>query len=43
MPTSAETIAAERVELMRVMDTQPYKIPSRRLNENLIIATWNIE
>jgi len=43
MPTSAETIAGERVELMRVMDTQPYKIPSRHLNENLIIATWNIE
>jgi len=42
MPTSAETITVERVELMRVMDTQLYKIPSRRPNENLIIATWNI-
>ena len=43
MPTNAETIAAERKALMRVMDTHPYKIPSRKLNENLLIATWNIE
>ena len=43
MPASAETIAAERMALMRVMDTHPYKIPSRKLNENLLIATWNIE
>ena len=28
---------------MRVMDTHPYKIPSRKLYENLLIATWNIE
>jgi hypothetical protein len=28
---------------MRVMDTHPYKIPSRKLNENLLIATWNIK
>lgn len=43
MPASAETIAAARMALMRVMDTYPYKIPSRKLNENLLIATWNIE
>ena len=43
MPASAETIAAERKALMRVMVTHPYKIPSRKLNENLLIATWNIE
>ena len=43
MPASAETIAAERKVLMRVMDTHPYKTPSRKLNGNLLIATWNIE
>jgi hypothetical protein len=43
MPTATETIALERQALMRVMDTQPYTVPSRKLNENLIIATWNIK
>ena len=42
MPTATETIALERQALMRVMDTQPYTVLSRKLNENLIIASWNI-
>lgn len=43
MPVSALQIAEERRALMRVMDTTPYKVPSRKLNENLLIATWNIQ
>ena len=43
MPTATETIALERQALMRVMDTQPYTVLSRKLNENLIIASWNIK
>lgn len=36
-------IANERKALMQLMDTKPYKIPSRKVNENLIVATWNIQ
>lgn len=44
MPTAdAQLIAEERRALMKLMDTGPYRIPSRKINENLIIATWNIE
>ena len=43
MPTATETIVLERQALMRVMDTQPYTVLSRKLNENLIIASWNIK
>lgn len=35
-------IAGERLNLMELMDTGPYQIPSRTVDENLIIATWNI-
>lgn len=43
MPVSALHVAEERKALMRLMDTSPYKVPSRKLNENLLIATWNIQ
>ena len=36
-------IADERKALMQLMDFEPYRIPSRKLNENLLIATWNIQ
>ena len=36
-------IANERKALMQLMDSENYKIPSRKINENLIIATWNIQ
>ena len=43
MPDLRTLIASERQALMQLMDTEPYKIPSRRINENLLIATWNIQ
>ena len=44
MPTQADKlIAEERKALMKLMDTEPYKVPSRKINENLVIATWNIQ
>ncbi|HPD94624.1 MAG TPA: endonuclease/exonuclease/phosphatase family protein [Tenuifilaceae bacterium] len=36
-------IANDRKALMQLMGTKPYKIPSRKVNENLIVATWNIQ
>lgn len=38
-----KTIAEERSELMKMMDKNPYKIPNRRIDENILIATWNIQ
>jgi endonuclease/exonuclease/phosphatase family metal-dependent hydrolase len=37
-------IAKERKALMKLLDDadSPFKVPSRKLNENLIVATWNI-
>ena len=43
MPVTEAQIAAERQALLKLMDTTPYKVPSRKLNENLLIATWNIQ
>ena len=43
MPDSAVVIAQERVALMELMDTGSFKVPSRKLNENLVIASWNIQ
>lgn len=37
------TIVEERRALMKLMDDGRFRIPSRKLNENLIIATWNIQ
>ena len=43
MADSARIIAKERQALMKLMDQGPFKVPSRRVNENLLIATWNIQ
>ena len=43
MPNSATIIAKERHDLMNLMSEGPFKVPSRKLNENLVIATWNIQ
>lgn len=37
------TIGKERKALMELMDNDPYKIPSRKIDENLLLATWNIQ
>ncbi len=42
MPTDALVIAKEKKALMGLMDTAPYRIPRREVDENLLIATWNI-
>ena len=36
-------IAKERKALMDLMDSPPFKVPSRKINENIVIATWNIQ
>ena len=43
MPNSDTIIARERRALMKLMSEGPFKVPSRKLNENLVIATWNIQ
>jgi len=43
MADSARTIAKERKALMKLMDKGPYMIPSRRVDENIVLATWNIQ
>lgn len=43
MPSEAQIIANERKELMNLMDKGSFKVPSRKVNENLIIASWNIQ
>jgi endonuclease/exonuclease/phosphatase family metal-dependent hydrolase len=45
MPVSEADIALERKALMKLMDDEAsaFRIPSRKLNENLILATWNIQ
>ena len=42
MPTEAEIIAKEREALMKLMDTGSTQIPRRQVDENVLIATWNI-
>lgn len=42
MPTDAQTIAKERKALMKLMDEGPNRIPQREVDQNVIIATWNI-
>ncbi len=42
MPTEAEIIAKERKALMKLMDTGSTRIPRRQVDENVLIATWNI-
>lgn len=43
MADSAITIAKERQALMKLMSEGPFKVPSRRVDETLLIATWNIQ
>ena len=43
MPGEEWITANERRELMNLMDSGPTKIPNRRVDENLILATWNIQ
>ncbi len=43
MPDSDITIAKERQARMNLMDQGPFKVPNRRVDENLLIATWNIQ
>ena len=43
MPDSDTTIAKERQALLNLMDQGPFKVPSRRVDENVLIATWNIQ
>lgn len=43
VPTDSPIEAQERLNLMKLMDTGNYKIPKREIDENLIIATWNIQ
>ena len=45
MPVSKAEIARERKALMKLMDEEAsqFRVPSRKLNENLILATWNIQ
>jgi len=37
------TIAKERQALMKLMDDGPYAIPKRQVDDNILIATWNIQ
>lgn len=43
MPASPVTIAKERRALMKLMDIKPHKVPNRRVDENILIASWNIQ
>ena len=42
MPNAAQIKAKERKALKKLMDTGSHKIPLRKIDENLLIATWNI-
>lgn len=42
MPSEAEIIAKERQALMKLMDSDPHRIPRREIDENVLIASWNI-
>jgi exonuclease III len=42
MSSEAETIARERLALMELMDSDPHRIPRREVDENVLIASWNI-
>ena len=43
IPADTQLEAQERINLMKLMDDGDYKIPKREVDENLIIATWNIQ
>lgn len=42
MPNLTNIIAKERLALMKLMDNAPHRIPRREIDENVLIATWNI-
>ncbi len=42
MPADSVQIATERKNLMSLMDEGEYAVPNRRIDENLLLATWNI-
>lgn len=43
MPDSKLVIAQERKALMKLMDEGPFKVPKRQVDENILIATWNVQ
>lgn len=42
VPSDTQLEAQERLNLMKLMDNGKYKIPKREVDENILIATWNI-
>jgi endonuclease/exonuclease/phosphatase family metal-dependent hydrolase len=42
VPPDSQLEAQERLNLMKLMDNGKYKIPKREVDENILIATWNI-
>jgi len=44
MPVPPDSVveATERLALMNLMDGDEYKVPKREVDENLMVATWNI-
>ena len=43
MSGEAAVIANERKALMKLMDDGDYAVPARKVDQNVIIATWNIQ
>lgn len=43
MASQDRIIAEERRALMKLMDEGPYAIPKRQIDDNILIATWNIQ
>lgn len=43
MANQDRIIAEERRALMKLIDEGPYTIPKRQIDENILIATWNIQ
>ena len=43
IPIDSPLEAQERLDLMKLMDDSEYKVPKREIDENIIIATWNIQ
>jgi endonuclease/exonuclease/phosphatase family metal-dependent hydrolase len=43
IPADTQLEAQERLDLMKLMDTGEYIIPRREVDENMILATWNIQ
>ena len=43
MPDSAQLVAQERLALKELMDSVEFGIPHREVDENILVATWNIQ